>query len=104
VAENRARQEAGRASAALLLLTDEASIAAYKAARDELGPDAPRDRLMVRAAELADHTQVRPVAGTATETRSAKSGCRHGCSVLGHEKPCPHADADSPVGRIVEKK
>lgn len=103
VAEHQSRQESLLAAGVLLLLTNEAAVAAFAAARDELGPDATRDQITIRAAQLADHAQVKPDE-EAPESRSAKRGCRHGCSVLGHEKPCPHADADSPIGRVVEEK
>lgn len=104
IAARDAQRRAMEASAALILLTDEAALDAYALARAELGDAASRDDLMIRAAELADHTQTRPVPTDGEHLRdtAAKRGCRHGCEIGYHEHPCPQASADSPVGYVRE--
>jgi hypothetical protein len=102
-AEQESRREADLAYSVIITLTDEESLTAYQLAREDLGPDATRERIMIRAAQLADHTKVRPAEEITDAIRDTTAKhCRHGCEYGTHEKPCPYADQDSRVGRDPE--
>lgn len=102
-AANAATRERDEANSILITLTDEESLTAYQLAREDLGPDATRDQIIIRAVQLADHTKTRPAEPITDAIRDTTAKhCRHGCEYGTHEKPCPYADRDSRVGRDPE--
>ncbi|MBC6456356.1 hypothetical protein [Actinomadura sp. HBU206391] len=90
-AARAAHQEYIDAEGLLLILEPEAQAAAYRQAREELGPEASTEELAIRAVKVADHSRGAPIEPSAyMRDGLARRGCPNGCEFGYHEPPCPH--------------
>lgn len=88
------RRKAVEAYGYLLAIDSEAAREAMDRAREQLGPDASRDEVVILAATLTDAPPLPPPKpDKATADLLAAQGCPNGCPLGEHIKPCFYVGA-----------